>query len=82
MNPTTTQLRTLQEGSFRTRLDASPRKRIDIGEGWDRPCATEECLTTLNHFHEGLYCYACEDKLRREEVEDERLELVAEGAQT
>jgi hypothetical protein len=51
---------------MRTRLDSSPRKKADVGEGWDRECAEASCSTRLNHFHVGSYCYACEDRRGRE----------------
>jgi len=64
--PTGATLRSLQKGAVRTRLDSSPRRNKDQGFGWGRECADPSCSTQLNHFHEGDYCYCCEERRDRE----------------
>jgi hypothetical protein len=66
---------------MRTRLDSSPRKKTDPGYGYGRICEDSSCTQELNHLHKGPYCYVCEERHRREEVEAEQLELSPEGVE-
>jgi hypothetical protein len=68
-SPTSTQLKQLQKGAMRTRLDSSPRKKTDQGYGYGRICAEDSCPTTLNHLHFGPFCHCCEDRRHREGLE-------------
>lgn len=53
--PTGTQLRELQKGSFRTRLDPSPSKP----KPEKRQCAEPGCETWLSSYNEGETCSLC-----------------------
>lgn len=64
--PNATQLKVLQTGAMRTRLDSSPRKKADEGYGYGRVCEDQSCIQVLNHFNPGPLCNVCERRLERE----------------